>query len=302
MATKPTPAVLAKPAQAPQTAPQTAQRAHAAPTPAALVVQGSSGLALPADLMAELGAAAKDAAARERPSVSRISLKSGVLTYNGAAVPGNQMEVLIVAAAHRNVYYAGRYDPNNIVNPNCFALSENGDDMEAHEVVPDDNVPEDDAASPRTEPATRTCQGCAMGAWGSNPQGGRGKACKETRRLLLLPADCLGDPAGVQAAEMAILDIPVTSVKNYANMVNTLATTINLPMWAVVTMLQVVPDAKTQFQVKMTPMRPAGQEEIIRALMKRRDEALRVALQPYDGVGGENTPDVPVSAPTKRKF
>lgn len=278
--------------------------ASAAPVPA---VRAAQELALPADLMAELGAAAKEAAAKERPSVGRISLKSGVMTYGGQAIPGNAMDVIIVGGAYRNVYYAGRYDPNNIVNPNCFALADEEGDLQAHENVPDENVPGDSDKTVRENP--RACAGCAMGEWASDPNGGRGKACKQTRRLIMLPADVLEAEDPVDAttkSEMAILDVPVTSVKNYANLVNSLAATIGLPVWAVVTTVRVVPDAKTQFRVEFTPVRAAGGEEIIRTLMKRRDEALRLALVPYDGVGGEadteaGAPAAP-AAPMKNKF
>ena len=297
------------PAAARQTAPVSRAAAAPAPTPA-LVQQTAQELALPADLMAELGAAAKEAAAKERPSVSRISLKSGVMAYQGNPVPGNSMEVIIVGGAYRNVWYQGRYDPNNIVNPNCFALADEEADLAAHENVPLDSVPDDDEAdSGARGDNPRACRGCAMGAWGSDPNGGRGKACKQTRRLILLPADVLEAEDVVEAilkSEMAILDVPVTSVKNYGNLVNSLSATMNLPVWAVVTTIEVVPNAKTQFQVNFNPVRPAGDAEAIRALMKRRDEALRMALVPYDGVGGEADPNAgqaqAPAAPAKNKF
>lgn len=302
------PAAQAKPAAAilsPQKPVETAAAPQVQATPAAVAVAGSGGAVVSASFMAELASHAKDAAAKERPSVGRISLKSGVMSYEGNPVAGNKMEVVIVGGAYRNVFYAGRYDPNNIVNPNCFALGEEQDEMEAHENVDDEFVPKDDPEKPRDEMRPRACNGCSMNAWGSSLTGGRGKACKETRRLMLLPATDLEDVEGVMKSEMAILDVPVTSVRNYANLVNS-AATMGFPTWAVVTMIEVVPDAKTQFQVKFTPLRPAGGEETIRSLMKRRDEAMRLALVPYDGSGGEADPDAgapaPKATPAKRKF
>lgn len=283
-----------------QMAPVSAAAQAPAPTPA---LRPAQAVALPADLMAELGNAAKEAAAKERPSVGRISLKSGVMSYGGQPVPGNAMEIIIVGGAYRNVYYAGRYDPNNIVNPNCFALADAEEDLHAHENVPDESVPPNsDANNPRA------CATCEFAQWGSDPNGGRGKACKQTRRLILLPANVLDEEDPVDAilkSEMAILDVPVTSVKNYANLVNTLAATLNLPVWAVVVHVTVVPDAKTQFKVMFTPLRPAGDEATIRALMKRRDEALRMALVPFTGVGGEEDPNAgkaQAPAPVNNKF
>ena len=271
----------AAPARPAQTAARPAAAAQVHPTPAQVPATLQAGaLALPADLAAELAAEAKDAAAKERPSVGRISLKSGVMSFGGAPVAGNAMDAIIVGGAYRNVYYSGRYDPDHIVNPDCFALADDDEGMEPHENV--------------NSPQHENCAGCPMGQWGSDPNGGRGKACKQTRRLILLPADVLDQedvPAAILASELAIVDVPVTSVKNYANLVNTLSATINLPVWAVVTNLYVTPDARTQFKLNFTAMRPAGGAEILQALKKRRDEALRIALTPYDGSGGEADPE-----------
>ena len=136
-----------------------------------------------------------------------------------------------------------------------------------------------------------------MNAWSSDPNGGRGKACKETRRLLLLPLDALDSVANIKKAELAILDVPVTSVKNYGNFVNALATTINRPMWSVVTKVSVTPNARTQFQINFEPMSAVADAEILHAIKLRREDALRIALVPYDGVGGEADPEA--AAPAK---
>lgn len=279
------PVSRAAPAQAP------------APVPA---VRSAQDLALPADLMAELGAHAKEAAAKERPSVSRISLKSGVMNIGGDAVPGNNMDVIIVGGAFRNVLYLGQYDPNNIVNPNCFALADEEEELQAHENVPDDAVPGDSDKTAREHP--RACTGCMYNEWGSDLRGGRGKQCKQTRRLIVMPANVLDEEDPVEAivkSEMAILDIPVTSVKNYSNLVNSLSATLGLPVWAVITNVLVTPHPKKQFEVTFTPLQPAGGADIIRALQKRREEAMRLALVPYDGVGGEMDPNAGKAEPAK---
>ena len=294
-----------------QTAPVSGAAMQAAPTPA---LRPSNALALPDDLMAELAGAAKDAAAKERPAVGRISLKSGQMSYGGQPLPGNALDVLLIGGAYRNVFYAGSYNPDNIVNPNCFALGDD-DQMAAHANVPEEAVPAaSDDPEGRARVTPRSCKGCAKNAWGSAMRNGlpsKGKACKETRRLVLMPADVLSGATeqdvinNIMSAELAILDLPVTSVGNYATLVSTLAATLALPVWAVVTNVQTVPDVRNQFSVRFTPLHPAGGEAVIRALMKRRDEAMLIALQPYDGVGGEEDPSAGTStpvAPVKNKF
>lgn len=233
-------------------------------------------VALPPDLAAALAGAAKDAAAKERPKVGRISLKSGVMSYNGGDIDDNNMDVVIVGATHRHVFYSGPYDENNVANPDCFALAEDEEDMAPHENV--------------TNPVNATCKGCANLEWGSAGGGRKGKACKQTRRLVLMPTSALSSVDDVLAAELAILDVPVTSVGNYGNLVNTVAATTSLPVWAVVTNVKVRPHKRNQFEVVFAPMKTINDEHLLRAIMKRRDDALRIALVPYDGTGGENDP------------
>lgn len=254
-------------------APQSAAPAGAATLPATVAPRA---VALPGTWAERLAAQAKDVAAKERPSVSKISLRAGVISYGGQPVKGNVLPVVVMLAAHRNTYYDKPFDPNNLQNPVCFALSISGDDMEAHENVPDENVP--------GERDDRACATCPLSQWGSDPKGGRGKACKETRRLIVLPADCVGSAEDVEKAEMAIVDIPVTSGKNYSNFVNALAATSSVPPWAAVTDLSTQPDPKSQFKVIFTPKKVIQDEEVLEALHRKLEQAERLALLPYDEV------------------
>lgn len=241
---------------------------------------------MPADLQEELAEAAKDAAAKERPSVSKLSLKSGVMQFQGLAVPGNKIDAVILAYSYRNAYYANPYDPNNIVNPNCFAIQESDEDMRPHENV--------------SEPENETCNGCPRNEWGSDPRvGSRGKACKEGRRLILVPKDALADPEAMAKAEFAVVDVPVTSVKNFGNYVNQLSAAVQRPMWAVITQLSVVPDAKTQFKLIFTPIEAINDVEIIQAIRARIPDAMRVALIPYDESYLAGEKEAPAPAPAK---
>ena len=271
------------PPQGLQNPPQT----HANPHPAtgvAMVPFGASGaVAMPADLAAEMAKYAKDEAAAERPSVSKIGLRGGMLAYGGQPITGNVLPCVILVAAHRNAYYDQPFDPNNLQNPVCFALSEDGEGMEAHENVPDENVPKDD---PEKERATdRSCTGCAMNAWGSDPKvNSRGKACKETRRLVVIPASALTSAEDCLKGELAVLDIPVTSGSNYRNFVNGVAASANVPPWIVMTHISTERHPKNQFMVTFTPMSVVADPAVIDALRRKKDEALRLALLPYDEV------------------
>lgn len=230
------------------------------------------------EFMAELAAEAKDAAASERPAVSKLSTSSGILKYGGNPVDGNNMDVVILYASHRNVWYGGAYQRDNIKNPDCFALSETGEGM-----VPDPNV---------TNPPSSTCGGCPKNQWKSDVKAdgsvGKGKACKESRRMVMLPVSALESVASVQSAELAILDLPVTSAKNYGALVNTVAATVGVPVWACVVNVKVQP-SKNQFEVVLTPIRTAPSKEIALALKARVEDAKRVALEPYDETSPANS-------------
>jgi len=241
--------------------------------------------------LAALAAQAKEAAASERPSLSKISLKAGVVSYAGQPVKDNRLACIILAASYKNALYKGRYDPNNIVNPNCFALSTTDEGMAPDSVV--------------SKPEHATCEGCPNREWGSDPNGGRGKACKETRRLVLLPASVLDaeDPIkAIKEGELAILDIPVMSVKFYSQYVNILSGSIGLPAWACVTDIFTKPDPKSQFVVQFQGIKAAGGDDILDALEARRNEATRIALIGYDSTVDEDAePDAPAGKPSAAK-
>lgn len=247
---------------------------------------GSSALALPPELAAQLAQEARDEAAAERPSLSKFSLRGGMIGYQGNPVKNNVLTVVVLAAIHRNAYYDRPFDPNNLSNPACFALSEDGEDMEAHENVPDENVPKSSELNGHLRSENgRSCAGCKFNDWGSSPkQGSRGKACSETRRLVLLPVDALTSADAVMKAELGIMDLPVTSCANYSNMVNGLAASANVPVYAATVDISTVRDMKTQFKVTFEPKSLIGDMEVLAAVKRRREEAVRYALTPYDEV------------------
>ncbi len=244
-----------------------------------------------ASRLADLAAAAKEAAAVERPNLSKISLKAGVVSYAGQPVKDNRLPCVILAASYKNALYKGRYDPNNIVNPHCFSLAEADENM-----VPDDVV---------SNPENATCDGCPQREWGSDPNGGRGKACKESRRLVLMPASVLEaeDPIkAIREAELAIMDLPVMSVKFYSQYVNILAGSIGLPAWAVVTDVFTKPDPKSQFVVQFQGIKPAGGDDVIDALEARRKEATRISLIGYDSSAEDVPEEEAPKAAGKKKY
>lgn len=268
----PTPRAPAKTAPKASDAGQTAAEVVAAPGPTPVALAPQTALDLPADLAAELAAEAKDAAATERPSVGKISLAGGAMTYMDQALPGNKVDVVILAAGFWNKFYHKKYNPRVIVNPTCFAVTDDPEaDMEPHENV--------------ENPQHQNCSACPKFQWGSAgtpDEPSRGKACKETRRLVVVPVAALESKETFLKSEMAVIDVPVTSVRNYANFLNTLSASVKRPMYTVVTTLERVVDAKTQFKLTFSPISLINDVEIIQAIRSRMEEAKRVATTPYD--------------------
>lgn len=232
------------------------------------------------DTLEQLAAEAKDVAAHERPSVSRIGLKSGILSYNGEVVKGNKLRVVALRSVAINTYYTTGFDADKPTNPSCFAISsmDTAEDMRPHPDV--------------VHPVSETCATCPKMKWGSDidkdGKQRRGKACKESRRIILLPEDALESAEGVLGAELAMLKLPVTSVKVWGSFVNGLSATVGLPPHAVVTELSTQPDLKTQFKVTLTPVARIANKEVLDAVKKRFEVADLIANTPYsDDVGDE---------------
>lgn len=119
-------------------------------------------------------------------------------------------------------FYPGVYDPNNITPPACFAISTNPKGMN-----PSTNSPE-----LQNPPEQGGCDKCPNNQWGS-ANVGQGKACKESRKLALLPpAD-----AGEKVADMPLwtLEVSPTAIRPFDGYVNSVAKTFGLPPVGVVT-------------------------------------------------------------------
>ena len=208
----------------------------------------------------QMAAEAKSVAKSERVSADRFTTASGILSYMGNPMPDNQMDVVVLASAQENVYYAGTYDADNITPPDCFALAEPGQALAPHEDVP--------------EPISLQCQNCGFMQFKSAPNK-KGKACKEKRRLACIPLSDEFD------GEMAMLTVPVMSVKNWSVYVNTISAKYQRPSWGMITRIKIVPDPKSQFRILFAEVEPVDSEQL--GLVNARVEAAKQMLMtPYD--------------------
>lgn len=218
----------------------------------------------------KLAGEAKSVAALETPSLSNISLRGGVMMLNQVRVPGNKLECIIISSIFQQRFYKARFDPNNLSNPDCFSLSLNGEEMIPHEAS--------------KEKQNERCDGCPKNAWGSastpeNPS--RGKACKDTRRIALIPKDA----KDIAKAEIAVLTLPVTSIRNWGTYVNGLAAEYRRPPFGVFTEIEVEPDPKRQFTVRFRCTGIVADEGILGAIYGRKPKIDEILMTPYDASG-----------------
>ena len=204
-------------------------------------------------------------AERSTAGTTFLSTKGGALSYRDNVIAGNSLEVVVLSSPVERLYYATRYDPTLPAGPVCFALSTTATGMKPSALSP--------------EKQSESCHGCPKDQWGSAANGGKGKACAEKRRLLIMTADSVSTVATVDAGEVAALRTPVTSVKGFTTYLQKVASATKRPLSAVVTKISVVPDPKTQFKVVFDFVRALDDMEVIKALMARGEKELYSAIE-----------------------
>ena len=229
---------------------------------------------------AELNALTVATAEAEKPSGNWVSFKGGVLTIGGNPMKGNRVEAIILHAVFENQWYKEKYDPTNPTSPHCYAIGETEDDLKPH---PNALAPQND-----------TCAGCPKNEWKSDPNGGKGKACKNVRRIAMIAAT---DLTMVDKAEVAMAKLPVTSVKNWSTYANQVAQALKLPPIAVISEMSVVPDANTQLKVHFRFVSKIEKPEHVIALLKKRQQIHDLVYAPYEATPAGQTTDA--AAPRK---
>lgn len=179
-------------------------------------------------------------------TASFFSTHSGVLKYGKQAMPGNQICTVILDNIRENVYYEGSYSAEQASAPKCYAFGRALGDMEPHPSM---------AVDTYFSKQSDTCMGCPMNVFGTADRG-KGKACKNIRRLALLNAgnyvqngreydlDLFDEDGYYRTAQLAFIKVSVTSARNWDVYVDTIAKQYKRPPHGVITRLSYVPDPK----------------------------------------------------------
>lgn len=129
----------------------------------------------------------------------RISTLGKMFTIPGGATSQGPLSLVILDWRITHAYYTGIYDPAKLKSPDCWAISE------TLHCAPD---PQKVKTVKHSD-----CTSCPFNEWGSR---GKGKACKETRRLAVAPLDAKpGDTP-------FLLEVSPTGIKSFEGMVSTL--------------------------------------------------------------------------------
>lgn len=147
-----------------------------------------------------------------KPSGRKINVKNKQFILPDGTVLGEVIDVIIVDFISANRYYVNVFNPNNPEPPVCFAF---GKDIGA--MMPHEEAPEKQSAE---------CARCPMNQWKSDPNGGKGKACKNTRELAVILASDAGDPE----APVYTISVSPTSIKSFDAMYTYVARTMNGPL------------------------------------------------------------------------
>lgn len=136
-----------------------------------------------------------------------------------------ELQAVIVDFVTVHNFFERPFDPKNIMPPGCFAVGTNPKDMAPI------------AESPNRQ--AETCQVCPMNEFGS---AGDGKACKNGRRLALLPLNEAGDDVDHEA-EILIMDVSPTAIRRFDGYVQQVARTFQVPPVGVITTIACDPNS-----------------------------------------------------------
>lgn len=193
-----------------------------------------------------------------------ISFQSGQISFQGNTVRGNELDVIAIDSVFENQYNPAKFDPDDPQPPVCYAFGRTEEDLKPHPEC--------------AEPQAEACKGCPRNEFGT-ADNGKGKACRNARRIAVLPGDTLTEEV-LKSADAAFLRLPVTSVKGWAAFVKTVAAIEKLPTFGVVATLATVPDAKTQFKVTWKTKERIDRE-LLPVLLSRHDAIAESIMFPY---------------------
>lgn len=244
----------------------------------------------------EMAAAAKKQAAAEKPMgmFKQIAVSGGHMYIDEKAVPGDTIDVVALAATHENQYYDKAYDSSKPAVPICFAFGDQTlDDPEAAMVPhsaserPQGFPLDGDGALDKSSGEPASCANCWANRMGTADVG-KGKACKNIRRMILTTEDSLASVEAMKDGEARMFKVPVMSVGNWVNFVHECADEYQRGYWGVVCTVSIVPDKKSQWRVLFAFKELITFDQALYDITKKRvASAAKDILAPYPKLDDE---------------
>ncbi len=196
-----------------------------------------------------------EAAQSLRSSGSFIGFKNAQLKVDGISIPANEINVRVLSILRERAYYSKDFDADAVQVPDCYALGS--------------DEPHTEAANPQSD----SCETCPHNKWGSAAKG-KGKACRESARVIVIPAGVPMASAQMYTAKVSVTSLAaVTSFSSRCGQANKLTGEF-------VTKLSVTEDKKTFFKVHLTPVEVTP-EMNMEELVKCQEAAYQLACTPY---------------------
>jgi len=173
----------------------------------------------------------------------------------GGKAVGNEFIGVIIGIAAENRYYSQPYNPNKLVAPDCYAICHASGDPEEARIAIEQMGPPASLESKESD----VCGKCPQNAWGSDPKGGRGKACKNQRRIIVL-----GQATDYARAEGYRVSVPVMSVRNLADYAAMLDA-VGVPLAAIETRFTVQPLGGGGHDITFSPAGETVRDSVIRS-------------------------------------
>ena len=160
---------------------------------------------LPAEVQAQMNADIEAFQSRmSAPVGNRIAVTQDKKFRDAAGDKHDMISGVIIDFIAKKAWYEGEYDKDNIVPPNCFAIG----------FVPHDAL---ECSENSPEPQhTDGCKTCPKNAFKS-AKNGKGKACKDSYILALLPPDA------EEGASLVTIELSATAIKPFEKYVRDLA-------------------------------------------------------------------------------
>jgi len=230
----------------------------------------------------------------ERTSV-KLSASKGIGTQGGVFKLGGEdlgtsLSVCVVDWVSLNIYYEGRFNPSVQRGASCFAVGRGDCD---HLIPPTDLG---------FEPRNVECGDCPLNEWGSDPEGGRGKACKNTVRLLVTPVDELRENPDASALDVYELRVPVTSVKAWNKIAYAAEDRSSLPVCSYEVLIGIVAGESGGHVLTFELVDYVGDtDEVVEAARDLRHVSqVQLLAPPFLESDGDDTDKAPARGKTRR--